>query len=63
MNKREAFVNLTKERAWYKDLGITEKAASAAKLAFKNGTLSSDKIDEILRKAGYKIVQEELWTQ
>lgn len=63
MTKREAFENLTKERGWYKDLDIPEKTANSAKVAFRNGKLSSDKIDEILKKAGYKIVQEELWNK
>jgi hypothetical protein len=61
MTKKEAFVSLTSERGWYYKIGITEKAASSAKQAFKNGKLSSDKIDELLMKAGFEIIQEELW--
>ena len=61
MTKSEAFLALTSERGWYKDLGIPEKTANSAKVAFRNGKLSAEKIDEILKKAGYLIVVEEQW--
>ena len=63
MTKKEAFENLTAERGWYNALGIPEKTANSAKVAYRKGKLSADKIDEILTKAGYKIVQVELWSK
>jgi len=63
MTKREAFEHLTSQRGWYKELDIPEKTANSAKVSFRKGQLSSDKIDEILLKAGYRIIQVELWEQ
>ena len=62
MTKKEAFENLTAERGWYKALGIPEKTANSAKVAFRKGKLSAEKIDEILTRGGYQISQVELWT-
>ncbi|MGY4385643.1 hypothetical protein ACVWYN_002689 [Pedobacter sp. UYP24] len=61
MTRNQAFEQLTQERGWYKKLNISEKAASSAKLMFRKGKLSSDKVTEILNLAGFKVVQQELW--
>lgn len=61
MTTREAFEQLTKQRGWYKELGIPEGTASALKNHYKTGKISLDKMEEILEKAGFKVVQEKLW--
>lgn len=61
MTTREAFEQLIRQRAWYVDLGITESIATNLKTNFKNGKVTLDKMEEILQKAGFKVVQEKLW--
>ncbi len=61
MTTHDAFQDLTSKRGWYKAIGITEKAASSAKTAFKNGKITLDKMEEVLSKAGYKVLTEKTW--
>lgn len=61
MTKNEAFEHLTSKRGWYKLCGISPEAARSAKSQFKKGKLSAEKINKILKCAGYRIVIEEKW--
>lgn len=62
MTTKEAFSQLISRRGWYKNLGIPEPSASTMAKRFRDGSsISMDKIEEVLQKAGYHIVQERLW--
>jgi hypothetical protein len=62
MNTIDAFLQLSHTRGWYKDLGITkEGAASLIGRVRKGGSITNDKLEEVLTKAGWKIVQEKQW--
>ncbi|MGB4776424.1 MAG: hypothetical protein WBP45_14705 [Daejeonella sp.] len=61
MNTKQAFTELTSERNWYKPLNIHFSTAAGYIIRFKRGELSTDKIEEILTKAGYIVKQEKLW--
>lgn len=63
MKTREAFEQLIMHRGWHKDLDITDATAWSLKHNFKNGTITIDKMEEILNKAGFKIIQEKLWAK
>ncbi|MBC8053747.1 MAG: hypothetical protein H7Y13_11850 [Sphingobacteriaceae bacterium] len=64
MTTKEAFEELISQRAWYKDLGLSEKAASSLKTNFKEGKVSTDKMEEVLEKSGfYSVVVEKHWTK
>lgn len=63
MNTIEAFNELTSRRAWYKNLGYSESFASSLKNRGKSGSLSVEKMEEVLLKAGYRIVQEKKWSK
>ncbi len=59
---KEAFAKLISKRGWYNDLGIGYAAGSSVAKRFKDGEkISTDKLEEILEKAGYKVLQEKLW--
>ena len=57
----EAFKELVGKRSWYKDTAITEQQATNYKARFKDGSLTIDKMEEVLLKCGKKVVQEKLW--
>lgn len=62
MTTKEAFLKLTEKRGWYKDLGIAKEAAwSLAKRVRDGEPVSTDKMEEVLVKAGAKVVQEKQW--
>lgn len=64
MTTKEAFTQLISKRGWYKDLGIKEGTANSMVAYFKGtraGRISEEKIEEVLQKAGYKVVQEKMW--
>jgi hypothetical protein len=61
MTTKEAFEKLISERAWYKDLGFERTTAGAVVSRFKNGTLSIEKMEDLLLKTGFKVKQEKLW--
>ncbi|HEY0056279.1 MAG TPA: hypothetical protein VGB63_13060 [Pedobacter sp.] len=64
MTTKEAFEELISQRAWYKDLGLSEKAASSLKTNFKAGKVSIEKMEELLEKSGfYSVVVEKHWTK
>jgi hypothetical protein len=52
---------LIAKRGWWKELGLTEVQGNNYRTRFKAGSLSEEKIKELLQLAGYHIVQEELW--
>jgi hypothetical protein len=62
MTTKEAFKDLISKRKWYADLGLSETAAwSLAKRINDGKDVSLDKMEELLEKAGYKVIQEKLW--
>jgi hypothetical protein len=61
LTTKDAFSALISQRAWYKSADIPESQASTLANRFKNGKVSLDKIEEILEKCGYKVLQEKMW--
>jgi len=62
MTTIEAFENLISKKGWYSTLGIPDNTARSYSKRYKDGKLPIEKIEEILGKAGYKVVQEKIWT-
>jgi hypothetical protein len=57
MTTKQAFSELISKRKWYADTGISQEAANLVAKRFRDGAqVSTDKIEEILEKAGYKTV-------
>jgi len=63
MTTREAFAQLVERRGWHKDLGISDSAAYSAKNHFKSGDITIEKMEELLEKAGFKVIQEKQWAK
>ncbi len=62
MTTEEAFKQLIGQRAWYKTVGLTPEAAWSIAKRFRDGeSISTEKIEGILEKAGYKVVVEKQW--
>lgn len=61
MTTNEAFAQLVNKRAWYVGTGITEDEGSNLKARFKLGKVSLEKQIEVLKKAGFRVVQEMDW--
>lgn len=59
----ELFEHVIHTRGVYQDLGITEMAVKNLRRNYKAGKVSIDKMHEVLRRAGYQIVQETKWGQ
>lgn len=62
MTTKEAFEKLISERGWYADLGLGDSTARSYAKRFRENKLPVEKIEDILEKAGYSVVQEKLWT-
>lgn len=54
---------LVEKRGWWKEIGLTEDQGNNYRTRLKKGKLSVEKIEEILKLAGYEIVQVELWAK
>lgn len=61
MTTKQAFEQLTSKRGWYKDLDMPEPEASSIKNRYKTGKLSIEKMEEVITRAGYKVIQEKKW--
>jgi hypothetical protein len=61
MTRKEAFGSIIGKQQWYISLGIKEPAASAMVSRFRKGTLSIEKMEEVLKLAGFVVVVEESW--
>lgn len=61
MTTKQVFEEIISKRAWYKDLGYTEAKGSSLANRFRNNKLSIDKMEEVITKAGYQVVQEKRW--
>ena len=62
MTTKEAFARLISKRGWYHDVGLTAPAGQSLAKRFKDGeSISLDKVEEILKKAGYTVICEKLW--
>ncbi|WP_231424024.1 hypothetical protein [Pedobacter sp. Leaf250] len=61
MTTREAFAQLVERRGWHRELGISDSAAYSAKNHFKTGEIAIEKMEELLEKAGFKVIQEKKW--
>lgn len=63
MTTKEAFTQLINTDNWHEKAGINYNTARTLKKRFLDGKLISlEKMEEILEKAGYKVVQEKKWT-
>ena len=59
---REAFEALISERGIYKKLGVDRSTVAGWKIYLKDGkSISLDKMEEMLLKAGAVVVQEKVW--
>lgn len=61
MTTREAFESLISKKGWYIDLEIGDSTGRSYSKRYRDGVLAIEKIEEILRKAGYTVKQEKLW--
>lgn len=61
MTTKEAFKELIDERGAYKTLGIPNSTLRSLRDNFKKGKVSIEKMEALLEKAGYKVIQEKLW--
>ncbi|RNI27665.1 hypothetical protein EFA69_16230 [Rufibacter immobilis] len=61
MTTKEAFVWLAGQRNVHKELGYTAENWKSMKKRFKSGELSTEKIEEALKLAGFEVVQEKQW--
>jgi len=62
MTTSEAFEKLISKRGWYNDLGIPKSAGQSLAKRFKeSGSISIDKMEELLEKARYKVFMEKQW--
>lgn len=57
----EVFKKIVSESKWYVNLGYTESNAKSIAKRFRDGKLTLDKIEEVIKKAGYSVKQEKLW--
>lgn len=63
MTTKEAFGQLISKRGWYKELGINAGTANSWANYYRKGSyLSNEKMEEILKKAGYKVMSEKQWS-
>lgn len=61
MTTNQVFETIISQRAWYKELGFTASNGNTIANRYREGKLSIDKIEEIIRKAGYSVKQEKTW--
>lgn len=55
---KDAFDQMSAERGWYQDLGLTKTGAGAIMSRYKKGTLSIEKMAELLEARGVTIYVE-----
>jgi hypothetical protein len=61
---KQMFQELTDERNWHQNIdGLNPASARRLKSDSKNGKVSTDKMEEILTKAGCNVLQEKLWSR
>lgn len=61
MTTNEVFEEIISKRAWYHDLGIEPSNGKSIAKRYRDGKLTLDKIEEVIKKAGYNVKQEKLW--
>ncbi len=57
------FEEVIHTRGVYQDLGITQMAVKDLRRNHKAGKVSLDKMHEILKLAGYQVVQQTKWSK
>jgi hypothetical protein len=60
---KEVLQELISRRGWWKEIGLTEDQGNNYRTRFKSGKMTIDKMEEILTKADYKVVQDKLWSK
>lgn len=60
---REAFESLTNQRNWYEGLGVNASSARSLKKYYAENRLSEAKMEEMLHAAGYRVIQEKIWSK
>lgn len=58
---REAFEEMIHTRGIYKALNLNPNTVRGYRIAHKKGGVTIDKMHELLTRAGWQVVQEELW--
>jgi hypothetical protein len=58
---QEAFEKVIAQPMWWVNIKDDAKKATYFKQAYKDGRVSEAKMREVLRKAGYAVVQQEMW--
>lgn len=62
MTTNEAFKTLVDQRGWFSKVeGMNENTARTIRKRFADGGLTIDKMEELLVKAGFKVIQEKQW--
>jgi len=61
MTTQEAFEEVLEERGLLIRIGYTNQQAKSYRHYYKQGTISKDKIEEILKRAGYEQVIAPVW--
>ena len=61
LSTKEAFEKLVNQRKWYLPLGISASTAGSIKQRYLQDGVTINKMEEILEKCGYRVVQEKRW--
>lgn len=61
MTTKEAFRKVIEDKAILDKIGINDSTGRSIRKRFNDGNLSTDKMEDILIKAGATIKQEKMW--
>ncbi|MBS7565084.1 hypothetical protein KHS38_11775 [Mucilaginibacter sp. Bleaf8] len=62
LTTKEAFKKLIDERGFHKKIpGLSESTGRSLRKYFNDGKITIDRMEEILLKAGFNVIQEKLW--
>lgn len=63
MTTREAFIELINRRGIHHSLGVSQQTIANYRQYLKKGQLiTQDTMEEMLRRGGFEVIQEKLWT-
>jgi adenine-specific DNA methylase len=61
MTTTEAFEEMIRDKAWGKKIGLKPNTACMNITRYRSGKLSLEKIEELLSKSSYVVIQEKQW--
>lgn len=62
LTTKQAFEQVIQDNKLMKKLGINYNTVKTWRLRLQDGHMTIDKMEEIITKAGFSVVQEKLWT-